>query len=156
MLLSIYQWLNTTRMSAFLQGSSYTFPVVEVIHLMGITILLGASIIVCLRFLGWGIKQPASVIYEGLRTWTWIGFWVTVITGFVMIVAEPIKLSSNLMFGYKIYGLALGFALHLFGYLRYTKPGRAEASPIGAKIVAILLLMTWLVTGVGGRLIGFV
>ena len=152
----IYKWLDTTAASHFLQQSTYTFPVTEVIHLIGITMFLGAVLTVCLRFLGFGIRQPASMIYEGLRAWTWIAFVIVVGTGIVMIVAEPIKLSNNALFPTKLLWLVIGFALHFFGYLGFVKPGRAEASPVLAKVLAIVILASWIVTGLGGRLIGFV
>lgn len=152
----IYQWLDTTSASHFLQASTYTFPIIEAIHLMGITIMLGAVVTVCLRLLGFGIRQEASDIQAGISKWTWIGFWIVVITGLLMVVAEPIKLSRNSMFGYKVYFLAAGYLLHFFGYLVLLKPGRAKAQPLLSKLVAILLLACWIITGTGGRLIGFV
>jgi hypothetical protein len=152
----IYTWLDTTWFSHFLQASTYTFPIVEAIHLMGITIMLGAVVTVCLRLLGFGIRQEASGVYSGIKTWSWVGFWIVLITGVLMVIAEPIKLSRNSMFGYKLYFLAAGYLLHFFGYLMLVKPGRAEAQPMLAKVIAVLLLVCWIITGTGGRLIGFV
>ena len=153
---ALYKWLNTTSLSQFMQGSTYTFPLVEVVHLIGITMFLGAVIAVCLRLLGLGIKQPASTIHEGLATWTTISFAIVVITGILMIIAEPIKLSNNSMWGYKVAVLAIGFVLHFAGYLMIVKPGRAEASPGLAKAIAVAILAAWFISGIGGRFIGFV
>ena len=152
----IYKYLDTTAASHFLQQSTYTFPVTEVIHLIGITMFIGAVITVCLRFLGFGIRQSASEIYAGLRIWTWISFWIVTLTGVMMIVAEPIKLSNNAMFPTKLLWLVIAYGLHFFGYLGLVKPGRAEASPILAKTLAIAMLISWIITGIGGRYIGFV
>jgi hypothetical protein len=152
----LFEWLNTTWFSKFLQESTYTFPVVEAVHLLGLTILVGAQAAVCLRFLGFGMKRPASEIYQGLAGWSWIGFAIVVSTGVTMVVAEPIKLSTNVAFPYKLLFIVLAGLLYFFGYLRLVKPGSAEASPGTAKFVAIALQICIFSAGVAGRSIGFV
>jgi len=155
-LIPIYQWINTTWISMYLQESTYTFPVVEVIHIMGITMLLGAAIIVSLQLLGIGMKQRASDVYSGIAVWSWLGMFVVVSTGFILTIAEPIKLSTNAAFPYKLVFLAVGMILHFFGILRLVKPGAAEASPGMAKAMAIGIQLCWFGAGVAGRAIGFV
>ena len=152
----IYEWLNTTAMSQYLQSSTYLFPVTEVLHLMGLTVLVGAAIVVSLRLLGFGLTQPVSEIYRGIWNWTWFGFILTFGTGIVLLVAEPIKLSHNAAFPYKLSFLAAGLALHLIGYYSLRRPGRAEAFPAFSKTIAVLILAAWFGAGVAGRAIGFV
>lgn len=156
MLTPMYQWIDKTAISQWLQASTYTFPVTEVLHLVGITILLGAALIVCLRLLGFGMRVPASEIHEGLWLWTWVGLIIVWGTGIVLLVAEPIKLSTNAAFPYKLVCLTAGLGLHFFAYLALLRPGRAEAHPALAKAVAVLILTCWFGAGVAGRAIGFV
>ena len=155
-LLSFYQWIDTTSLSRFLQESTYTFPVTEVLHLIGLTVLLGAAVVVCLRLLGFGLQQPVSQIQRGLWAWTWFGLILVWGTGIVLLIAEPIKLSTNVAFPYKLTFLFTGLALHFFAYLVLLKRGRAEAWPGLSKAVAILILTCWFGAGVAGRAIGFV
>ena len=152
----LFEWLDTTWVSHFLQESTYSFPVIEVIHLMGITMLLGAQAAVCLRFLGFGMKRPASELYEGLKGWSWAGLTVVVSTGLTMVIAEPIKLSTNPAFPYKLAFLAPAALMYFFGYLQMVKPGRVEANPGLAKVVAIGLQICLFGAGIAGRSIGFV
>jgi hypothetical protein len=152
----VYQWMDSTPLSRYLQNTTYPFAVSELIHLLGITMLLGAVLTVCFRLLGFGIRQPASAIHQGLWKWTWTGLAVVVATGAVMVVGEPVKLSRNEMWGYKVWLLAFGLALHFFGYLTLLRPGRAEVRPLLAKALAVLILACWALVGVSGRLIGFV
>jgi hypothetical protein len=153
---AFYEWVNTTAISMYLQESTYTFPVTEVIHLMGITVLLGAAIIVCLRLWGMGIQRPASELHEGLAAWTWFGLILVFGTGLILLWAEPIKLATNAAFPYKLAFLGAGLLLHFFGYLRLLQPGKAEASPGLAKLVALGIMICWFGAGVMGRAIGFV
>ena len=152
----LFEYLNTTAFSKFMQESTYTFPVIEVVHLMGLTMMVGAQAAVCLRFLGFGMQRPASELYQGLARWTWMGMFVVVSTGVSMVIAEPIKLSTNPAFPYKLLFVSLAALTYFFGYLRMVKPGRAEASPWAARLVAVLLQVFIFSAGTAGRWIGFV
>jgi hypothetical protein len=153
---SFYAWLETTTLSRFLEGSTYTFPVTEVIHLIGLMILLGATTVVCLRLLGYGLPQAASTIHAGIWGWTWLGLALVFGTGIILMIAEPGKLGANAAFAYKLWFLAAGLVLHFFGYLYILRPGRAEARPWLARLVAVLVIFCWFAAGVAGRAIGFV
>jgi hypothetical protein len=153
---ALYKWIDQTWVSQYLQSSTYTFPVIEVIHLIGLTMLVGAACTVCLRLFGLGINRPASEIHEGLAMWTWVGLVVVVSTGLILTIAEPIKLSNNVAFPYKLSFLGVGLGFHFFGYLSLLKPGRAESSPLLSRIVASAILVCWFGAGVAGRAIGFV
>lgn len=153
---SVFEWINSTAVSQLLQNSTLWFPITEVFHLIGLTILLGAVFVVCIRLFGFGLQQPVSVTHGGLWGWTWAGLILVFGTGVILAVIEPNKLAVNEAFYYKLWFLGAGVAMHLFGYLVFLKPGRAEASPVLAKVVAILTLSCWLGAGVTGRAIGFV
>lgn len=153
---SFYVWLQSTALSRYLEASTYTFPVTEVLHLIGLMILLGATTVVCLRLLGYGLPQAASTIHGGIWAWTWLGLALVWLTGIVLLIAEPGKLAANSAFAYKLVFLAAGLALHLLGYLVLLRPGRAEAHPLLSKCVAVLVIFCWFGAGVAGRAIGFV
>jgi hypothetical protein len=123
---------------------------------MGLMILLGATTVVCLRLLGYGLSQAASIIHKGIWAWTWAGLALVWFTGIVLLIAEPGKLATNSAFAYKLYFLTAGLVLHFFGYLVLLKPGRAEAHPMVSKVVAVLVIFCWFGAGVAGRAIGFV
>ena len=153
---STYEWIDKTALSKFLQDSTLWFPVTEVFHLIGLTILVGAVFVVCLRLFGFGLQQPVAQTYGGLWGWTWFGLALVLGSGVILAVAEPIKLATNEAFTFKLWFLGAGIALHIFGYVRFLKPGRVEASPVLARVVAVLTLCAWFGAGVAGRAIGFV
>ena len=153
---SVYTWLETTKVSQFFQSSTYTFPVTEVLHLIGLMILLGATTVVCLRLLGYGLPQAASTIHSGIWAWTWIGLGLVWGTGIILLIAEPSKLGANSAFAYKLWFLSAGLAIHCLGYLFLLRPGRAEAHPVLSKMVAVMVIVCWFGAGIAGRAIGFV
>lgn len=149
-------WIDSTSISRSLQASTYTFSIVEAVHLLALTIFVGTQAAVSLRLLGYGMKRPASEIYDGLAAWSRFGVILVALTGLTMVVGEPIKLSANEAFPYKVLGITTSAVIYFTGYLRLVKPGRAEASPILAKLVAVSLQLSLLGAGVAGRSIGFV
>jgi len=151
-----YEWIDSTAASQFLQNSTLWFPITEVFHLIGLTILIGAVFVVCLRLFGFGLEQPVSETHGGLWGWTWLGLILVFGTGVILLATEPGKLAANEAFAYKLWFLGAGLALHMFGYLRFLKPGRVEESPTLARVVATSTLLCWLGAGVAGRAIGFV
>src|SRR5712692_4486393 len=108
-LIPFFKWIDTTALSAFLRGSTYTLAILEVIHILGLTMLLGSIFCVSLRLLGWGMKRPVSEIYQGLAMWNWLGLATVVTTGVTMVIMEPVKLSVNPSFPYKLTFLACAF-----------------------------------------------
>src|SRR5262245_21982025 len=119
---SFYQWIEGTAISQYFQASTYTFPVTEVFHLIGLMILLGAAVVVCVRLLGFGMPQSASATHAGIWGWTWVGLGLVWGTGIILLIAEPMKLATNIAFQYKLAFLGAGLVLHFIGYLALLKP----------------------------------
>jgi len=53
-LLPFFKWCDATAISSYIRSSTTIFPVIEVVHLFGLTILLGTLTIIDLRILGIG------------------------------------------------------------------------------------------------------
>src|SRR5579871_5496667 len=54
--LRFFEFLATTPVYTTVRGSSYLFPSFEVIHLLGLTLLLGSMVVINLRLLGLGMR----------------------------------------------------------------------------------------------------
>ena len=71
----LFKWFDATTIGVMIRNSTYIFPVVEVVHLFGITLLLGTLTITDLRILGIGMRrQPINAVARELDGWTmWAG-----------------------------------------------------------------------------------
>jgi hypothetical protein len=58
-ILELFEWVNNTWISQAIRDSTYIFPVVEVFHLFGLTLLLGIVTVVDLRILGVGMRRQS-------------------------------------------------------------------------------------------------
>ena len=70
MLLPFFQWCETLWLGQFVVGSNWLFPVIEAVHLLALSVLGGAVLVVDLRLLGLGLKgQSASELWRAARPW---------------------------------------------------------------------------------------
>ena len=54
---SFFRWCEATLIGTWLKGSVWGFPIIETIHIMGLTVLLGSIVIVDLRLLNFGLRR---------------------------------------------------------------------------------------------------
>src|SRR5580698_7870453 len=89
-----------------LNNNEWSFPVCEVVHIIGFAFSIGTVAIVDLSLLGWGMKNP-SKLYKETSTWTLWGLVVVVIAGFLIFFSDPVMYLHNQSFRFKITALAL-------------------------------------------------
>jgi hypothetical protein len=153
-LFPLFKWFDATTIGVMIRNSTYIFPVVEVVHLFGITLLLGTITITDLRILGMGMRrQPINAVASELDAWTmWSGI-VAIVSGILLFLSEALKCYGNAAFPYKMWFLLGGVILYLVFRRKLTSAG---ASPVQLKIVAVLSLLLWYGVAVAGRAIAFV
>jgi len=79
------------------------FPVVLWVHLVGLCIWFGTTITVDLRLMGLGARrQTAAELSNGLFAWSWIGFGVAFLGGFLLLSAEATTYVTNVGFHLKL------------------------------------------------------
>lgn len=155
-LLHLFEWFDSTTIGNVIRDSTYIFPVVEVFHLFGLTLLLGTLTITDLRMLGIGMRrQSIAEVSTQLAPWTIWGAVVTILSGILLFLSEAMKCYGNAAFPWKMWFLLAGILLYLFVQRRITRPG-ARVGPATLKIVAILSLVFWYGVAVAGRAIAFV
>src|ERR1700691_5972483 len=107
-MLSLCQWLQQTPISISIRESTWVFPILDVVHCVGIILVAGTIVIVDLRLLGFGMRrsQVSSVLAQ-ILPWTFFGFAFMFITGFLLAWAEPVKLYLSVFFRWKLLFLAI-------------------------------------------------
>lgn len=155
-LLHAAQWLDSTTIGNIIKESTYIFPIVEVVHLFGLTLLLGTMTITDLRMLGIGMRRQSVATVAGqMAPWSIWGAVVTILTGILLFLSEVMKCYENAAFPYKMWFLLAGILLYFFVQRRITAPG-ARVSPAALKVVAVLSLTCWYGVAIAGRAIAFV
>src|SRR4051794_34997302 len=100
-LFPLFKWFDATTIGVIIRNSTYIFPVVEVVHLFGITLLLGTITITDMRILGIGMRrQSIGTVANALDSWTlWSGI-VAIVTGILLFLSEALKCYGNAAFPY--------------------------------------------------------
>ena len=154
------QWLHDSTVGTSIRESTYAFPVIETVHVLGITLLVGTIAIVDLRLLGILFKrEKVSSIVRQVLPLTWSGFVVMFVSGLLLFWSEAEKAYVNPVFRIKLLLLLLvGLNPLIFHSTIYRKVAAwddALAAPRQARVTAILSLTLWSATIVAGRAIAY-
>jgi hypothetical protein len=157
MLQDFYNWAETTWLGRLMQQHTLLFPVTEVIHIMCFTLLLGAVYTVNFRVLGFALKSRSlKEVMDGIAPLAMWGYISTFVTGFLLFIAESVKLSFNAAWHPKL-GLLASALVVQFVLSRVLLKGGQEASPgAPAKAAAVASTLLWLGTGFAARWIAFI
>lgn len=153
-LLPVFRWFEATGVGIYGRKSAYFFPVIEVVHLLGLTLLLGAVLMINLRLLGLIMnRHPVSDVVRAARPLLWLGVATTLASGSLLFLTEAVKCYYNVAFWYKISFLIVAILFQLTAQRRLTAAPLPRAA---LRAIAALSLLLWFGTGIAGRAIAFV
>lgn len=155
-MLEFFKWCDNTWISQVIRNSTYIFPVVEVLHLFGLTLLLGTVTVIDMRILGFGMrKQSIPEVAGALAPWAVGAALLTIISGILLFLSEAMKCYSNTAFPYKMWFLLGGLILYFVTHRGITSPNSRMSLGM-MKLVAVLTLILWYGVAIAGRAIAFV
>lgn len=138
-----FEWLQRTYLGEAIRHSAALIATLEIVHLIGLTLLLGAILMVDLTLLGHGIgRYPVSRIARHLNRWTIGGLAVMFASGPLLLISEAERCYKTPMFWIKmtLLGIALVFQFTVHRRVTLAEPpveGRA------AKLTGVLSLVLW-------------
>jgi hypothetical protein len=159
-LLTLCKWIEQTSVAAGVRESLWLFPAIETVHLFGIILLVGSTVALDLRLLGFALREQAvSKLASRLLPWVWIGFAVQVVTGSLLFASEATKCYGNPAFRIKMLLLVLAGVNALVFYVtpfrKVATWDNASTPPVGARLAGVLSILLWLGIVAAGRWIGF-
>jgi hypothetical protein len=153
--LSFSQWCERSLLGHSVKYSRWEFAILETFHIIGITVLLGSTLVVDLRLLGFSMRQiSAAQLAREFAPWSWAALSFMFVTGIPMFLSEAVRMSLNSAFLFKMILLCLALLIHFTIRRRATRPGAKENARFG-KLAACLSLMSWLSVALAGRAIAF-
>jgi hypothetical protein len=78
------------------------YPALEVVHIVGIALLLGSLVLVELRVWGWGAELPPQALARLALSVTAAGFALVLFSGLLMFAANPAEMLANRAFLLKL------------------------------------------------------
>jgi hypothetical protein len=153
-LFPFFEWCETTRLGLLVRESVWLFPVIEAVHLLGLSMLGGAVLLVDLRLIGAGLTgTPTSTLARAARPWLTWSVVAMVGTGVLLFLSEAVKCYYSPAFWVKIltFPVALAFTFAVRQRVAVSDTtSRGTAVFTGAASMAL-----WLVVAAAGRWIGF-
>jgi hypothetical protein len=155
-LLTFFQWCEASGIGETIRKSSWLFPVIEAIHLLGLGVIGGAVLVVDMRLLGLGLKrQSAAELTRNAQPWLVGSLVLMIITGGLLFLSEAIKCYYHDAFWFKMSCLFLAIVFTFTIQRKVTMSDETRLSPVWSKVVAIVSVLLWAGVGIGGRWIGF-
>jgi hypothetical protein len=153
-LLPFFHWADSSSISIEIRASTWQFAILEMVHLLGLTMLLGTLMVVNLRIFGFGLRhQRPAELARSVNRWMWIGLWTMLISGILLFFGEPMKLFGSAPFHVKMLLLFLAIVFQLTFFRKVT--GERHVPSGIDKLAAVVCLALWFGVGLAGRGIGF-
>ncbi len=150
-------WLENTSWAAGIRQSLWLYPALEIVHIVGIVLLVGAAFMFDLRLLGFSKSLPLPAIARHLLPWSRRGLWLIVPSGILLFMTNAKSLSTDPTFWLKMI-LLLVAAVNVFVFHRFVfkthSDGRTELSS-ASKVSAIVSIGVWIGVIACGRLLAY-
>jgi uncharacterized protein DUF6644 len=156
MLWPFFEWCEATALGTAIRSSPWAFAVIESFHLLALSVIGGAVLVVDMRLLGLGLRgQRIADVARNAFPWLVASLVVMLLTGIGLFLSEPTKCYYSTPFWVKMTSLALALLFTFTVRLKMTKADEARVRPLWFKLVALVSLALWFGVGAGGRWIGF-
>ena len=154
--LTLFTWFEDSRIGEGIRDSTWLFPVIESVHLLGLAVLGGSVLVLNLSLLGLGLgRRSAAQLWHD--TWPWFtGSLTTMLgSGFLLFTSEAVKLYYHQAFWVKMSALVLSLAFTATVQRRTALADPERVTPLRSRSVGLVSLLLWSLVGAAGRWIGF-
>ncbi|MGR4066616.1 hypothetical protein [Billgrantia sp. C5P2] len=150
---ALLAWLGETALAEWMRLSRWGYASVNALHVLGIALLIGASVALDLRLLGWRRQVPLQELGRLLQPVAAVGLGLAIMAGALLFLADPGGYADMSLFRLKLALIALAIANAL---LLNLGPGLASATPRRLLVAGIVSLLLWPAVLLAGRFLAFV
>ncbi|MGZ3272651.1 MAG: DUF6644 family protein [Caulobacteraceae bacterium] len=154
-------WLSQTPVSTTFQSVEWIIPTVQSVHILAIAVVMSSVVMVDLRLMGLaGRTQSISGMARRFLPWVWWSLIVLLVSGAVLITAEPRRDILNPVFQAKMVLLLVAMAVTVMFQTTVARNMEIwDLSPqkrTGAWVTAVVSLLVWTAIVGCGRWIAYV
>ena len=154
-------WLSQTPVSVMFQTVQWIIPMVQSVHILAIAVVMSSVVMVDLRLMGlMGHSQSITGLSRRFLPWVWWSLAVLLVSGAMLITAEPRRDLLNPVFQAKMGLLVLAMAVTAVFQLTVARNREIwDLSPnrrTGAWVTAVASLLVWTAIIGCGRWIAYV
>jgi uncharacterized membrane protein YbaN (DUF454 family) len=152
-------WLETSAIAVAMRQWLWLYPIVEIVHIVGFVVLVGAAAMFDLRLLGLSRHLPVRGLAWHLLPWARVGLLLILPSGLLMFTAHATEMAANPAFRVKLACIAAAglnaWLFHRGVFQSVSRWDQQAAAPTAAKIAAIASLMLWISVIACGRLLAY-
>ena len=152
----ILQTIEQTGLSTWIRDSPsvFGFWLIISLHAIGMALLVGASTVVGLRVLGVASDLPLATL-KRVYPIIWIGFWIQLVSGVLLLIGYPTKSLTAPVFYVKI--ALIGAAMVVVVKLGKKLPSTTSETPMRRQMTALAgwTLALWFGVITAGRPIAY-
>lgn len=150
------EWVGRTPLSLWLGQSTARIASLFIVHLLGLTMFLGTTLLLSLRLLGAGMRrQPARALFRELGPLNVAGLALMLCSGALIFAGGATAYFEGEWFRTKmeILAVALVFRFTIFRIVMNAEEGRF--GPILTRLTGLVSAALWLAVAVSGRAIAY-
>jgi cytochrome bd-type quinol oxidase subunit 2 len=148
-------WLSATSLSQAIQITPWAIPGIQTIHIICLALVFACALVLSLRVAGRGLaSEPLAQVAGRFSRAIWILLVLLLVTGLLLITAEPGRTITNPVFYAKMTMLALVILITLW---LATVARRQFERPSGIHVLAAVVgMLLWIGISFAGRFIAYV
>jgi hypothetical protein len=151
-------WLENSSWAVSIRQSLWLYPALEIVHIVGIVILVGAALMFDLRLLGFSRNLPIALLARHLLPWSRRGLCLIIPSGILLFITNAPALGADPTFQLKMILLILA-ALNVLVFHRFFFRSHSDSEvpnyPLFIKISAIISIIVWVAIIACGRLLAY-
>jgi hypothetical protein len=157
---SLLMLLQGSALGDMVRNAQYLYPLLEAIHILGITLLVGPAFAFDLRLLGLANRvMPVTTAARHLLPLSHVGLAIAFATGVALLSAQATVVANTGAAPWK-FGLLIlaGLNVPIFHYGVYRRVDEwtdSAVTPIAARAAAVVSMVAWMGVILAGRLLAY-
>jgi Family of unknown function (DUF6644) len=152
-------WLETSAVAEAMRQWTWLYPIVEIVHIVGFVILVGAAFMFDVRLLGVSRGLPVTGMERHLLRAARLSVALVIPSGLLMFAAHATEMAENPALRIKVVLLAAALLnatiFHRAPFRSVEQWDRDFRAPVAARAAAVLSLLLWVGVITCGRLIAY-
>ena len=146
-MMPVFEWMQATQLAQTIRHSASLIALLEIIHLIGLTLLLGTILMVDLSMLGLGIpRQPAALVARELNLFTVTGLTIMLVSGPLILCSEAVRCYKTPAFWVKMALLAIALVFHFTMHRKATQAEHPQS-----RVIGVLSMALWFGVALAGK-----
>lgn len=152
-------WIESTGIAVAIRESLWLYPTLEILHIIGFVVLVGAAAMFDMRLLGISSWLPVDAAAHHLLRWSRASLFLVVPSGLLLFISGATEMWANPAFRLKLMLLAgagvNAYVFHRWSFRRVGEWNRGAPTPARARVAAWISLVLWTGVIASGRLIAY-